>query len=100
MNLKKNDLFQFGTLAVMVIVIGYVLQFAFFKWDLTEEKRHTLTDATKEMLENLEDKVFVRCYLHGEFPANFKRLENSVREKLEEFEDYSDGKVQFEFIDP
>jgi ABC-2 type transport system permease protein len=100
MNLKKNDLFQFGTLAVMIIVIGYVLQFAFFKWDLTEEKRHTLTDATKEMLENLEDKVFVRCYLHGEFPANFKRLENSVREKLEEFEDYSDGKVQFEFIDP
>ncbi len=100
MNLKKNDLFQFGTLALMVIVLGYVLQFAFFKLDLTEEKRHTLTDATKDMLENLEDKVFVRCYLHGEFPANFKRLENSIREKLEEFEDYSDGKVQFEFIDP
>lgn len=100
MNLKKNDLFQFGTLALITIVVGYVLQFAFFKWDLTEEKRHTLTDATKEMLENLEDKVFVRCYLHGEFPANFKRLENSVKEKLEEFEDYSGGKVQFEFIDP
>ncbi|MBM3428179.1 MAG: hypothetical protein FJX95_05290, partial [Bacteroidetes bacterium] len=100
MNLKKNDLFQFGTLALTVIVVGYVLQFAFFKWDLTEEKRHTLTDATKDMLENLEDKVFVRCYLHGEFPANFKRLESNVREKLEEFEDYSGGKVQFEFIDP
>ncbi len=100
MNLKKNDLFQFGTITLITLALGYVLQFAFFKWDLTEEKRHTLTEATKQMLGGLEDKVFVRCYLHGEFPANFKRLENSVREKLEEFEDYSDGKVQFEFIDP
>lgn len=100
MNARRTDIIQFLIGALIVLVTGYILQFSFFKWDLTEEKRHTLTEATKDMLTNLEDKVFVRCYLHGEFPANFKRLENSIREKLEEFKDYSDGKVQFEFIDP
>jgi ABC-2 type transport system permease protein len=100
MNARRTDIIQFLIGALIVLVTGYILQFSFFKWDLTEEKRHTLTQATKDMLTNLEDKVFVRCYLHGEFPANFKRLENSIREKLEEFKDYSDGKVQFEFIDP
>jgi gliding-associated putative ABC transporter substrate-binding component GldG len=100
MKQRKSDIFQFIALTTIVLALGYVLQFTFFKWDLTEEKRHTLTDATKEMLENLNDQVFIRCYLHGDFPANFKRLEQSTLEKLQEFEDYSNGKIQFEFIDP
>ncbi len=100
MKQRKSDIFQFLVWTLIVLAMGYVLQFTFFKIDLTEEKRHTLTDATKNMLENLEDKVFIRCYLHGDFPANFKRLEQSTLEKLQEFADYSDGKIQFEFIDP
>jgi ABC-type uncharacterized transport system involved in gliding motility auxiliary subunit len=94
MKQRKSDIFQFIALTTIVLALGYVLQFTFFKWDLTEEKRHTLTDATKEMLENLNDQVFIRCYLHGDFPANFKRLEQSTLEKLQEFEDYSNGKIQ------
>jgi ABC-2 type transport system permease protein len=83
----------------IVISLTIICSFVFFKVDLTAEKRHTLTPSTIEMLENLEDKVFVRCYLTGEFPAGFKRLERAVKESLDEFRDYSNGQVEYEFID-
>ncbi|MFN8700429.1 MAG: gliding motility-associated ABC transporter substrate-binding protein GldG [Flavobacteriales bacterium] len=99
MNTKRNDLFRLFVSLGIVLLASYLLSFFFFKADLTEEKRHTLTPATRDMLGEMEDKVFVRCYLHGEFPAGFKRLEQSIRERLQEFRDYSDGLVDYEFID-
>jgi ABC-2 type transport system permease protein len=99
MNQKRNDIIRLFLSLGIIMLSGYLLSFFFFKADLTEEKRHTLTPATREMLEGMEDKVFVRCYLHGDFPAGFKRLEQSIRERLQEFRDYSDGKVDYEFID-
>jgi ABC-2 type transport system permease protein len=34
------------------------------------------------------------------FPAGFKHLEQSVKERLDEFRDYSNGRIEYEFIDP
>jgi gliding-associated putative ABC transporter substrate-binding component GldG len=97
---KKGNLIQFVLSLGILVVIGLLSSFAFTKFDLTEEKRHTLTSSTVEMLENLDDQVFVKCYLHGEFPAKFKRLEQAIKEKLDEFVDCSNGKVSYTFIDP
>lgn len=99
-NSKRNDLFQLFVILAIILATSFVLSGFFFKWDLTEEKRHSLTPATIEMLEKLDDNIFVRCYLHGEFPSEFKRLEKSIQERLDEFRDYSDGRIDYEFIDP
>ena len=96
---RQSDLIQLLLGIAIVIVIGVASGFAYTKLDLTEEKRHTLTESTIEMLDELDDEVFVRCYLTGEFPARFKRLEKAVKERLDEFSDYSNGKLRFEFID-
>lgn len=100
MNNRRNDLIRlFLKLGILGAAV-YIVSFVFFKIDLTEEQRHTLTPATKEMLQGLDDRVFVRCYLHGEFPAGFKRLEQNIKERLEEFKDFSGDRIDFEFIDP
>lgn len=100
MRRKRSDIVQLLLSLAIVLVSAFLLSYFFFKIDLTEEKRHSLTPATKEMLGNLDDKLFIRCYLHGEFPAEFKRLENSIKERLDEFCDYSEGNIDYEFIDP
>lgn len=97
---KRTDLLSLLISLAILVLIGIAGDLLFFKIDLTEEKRHTLTPATINMLENLDDDVFVRCYLSGEFPAMFKRLEKSIQERLDEFNDYSGGKVSYEFINP
>jgi gliding-associated putative ABC transporter substrate-binding component GldG len=100
MRRKRSDIVQLLLSLAIVLVSAFLLSYFFFKIDLTEEKRHSLTPATKDMLGNLDDKLFIRCYLHGEFPAEFKRLENSIKERLDEFADYSGGNIDYEFIDP
>jgi ABC-2 type transport system permease protein len=67
--------------------------------DLTEEKRYTLTDGTKALLEKQEDIIFVRVLLEGEFPAGFKRLQSATREMLEDFRSVS-SYVEYEFYNP
>jgi ABC-2 type transport system permease protein len=100
MKRKRSDILQLFLSLGIVLISAFLLSFYFFKLDLTEEKRHSLTTATQEMLGNLPDPLFIRCYLHGEFPAEFKRLENSIKERLDEFVDYSNGQIDYEFIDP
>ncbi len=97
---KRNDLFRLVVSIGLIFLGAFIMSFFFFKLDLTEEKRHTLTGATKEMLGTLENKMYVRCYLTGEFPAGFKRLEQNIKERLDEFRDYSDNQIEYEFIDP
>lgn len=100
MNRRRSDLVRFALSAGIVLVSAFLLSFYFFKIDLTEEKRHSLTPSTISMLESMDDNMYIRCYLHGEFPAGFKHLEQSIRERLDEFHDYSGGKIEYEFIDP
>lgn len=90
-------------LGIGLLVIGLLNILAgqyFFRIDLTEEKRYTITDATKETLRGLEDVVYIDVYLEGDFPAGFKRLQNAIRERLEEFRVYGGNNIQFKFVDP
>lgn len=96
---KRDDLIQFLLSCAILIIVLIASQFAFFKIDLTEEKRHTITDATESLLGTLEDDLYIRCYLHGNFPAKYRRLEQAYRELLDEFNDVSGNKIQYEFID-
>ena len=86
----------------MIILAGlnWLASLFFFRWDLTEDKRYTISDATKQLLGNLDKDVIVNVYLSGEFPPGFERLESATRETLEEFKTYSNGHLSFQFSDP
>src|SRR5438874_91497 len=97
---KRQAITQF-TIVVAIIVALNVLSSAFFtRLDLTADKRFTLTDSSKKLLRDLNDVVFVKVYLKGDFPAGFKRLATSAKEMLDEFKVYGGDKIQYEFIDP
>ncbi|MCK9616904.1 MAG: gliding motility-associated ABC transporter substrate-binding protein GldG, partial [Lentimicrobiaceae bacterium] len=95
----KNNLFQLGMYLLIVILINIIGSFLFTRFDLTAEKRYSLSPATKTMLKELDDIVFFRVYLDGEFPAGFKRLKNETKEMLDEFRAYSNN-IEYEFINP
>ncbi len=70
-------------------------------FDLTSEKRFTLTRPTKKLLKNVSGFITVDVLLEGKgFPAGFQRLRESVRERLQSFRDISGGKLVFHFRDP
>lgn len=97
---KKRDLTSLGLTIIVLILLNFVGSFVFHRFDLTSEKRYTLSDATKKLLSNLNDVVYVKVYLEGEFPAGFKRLRNETKEMLDEFRTYSNDNIEYEFINP
>ncbi|WP_338767089.1 gliding motility-associated ABC transporter substrate-binding protein GldG [Bernardetia sp. ABR2-2B] len=100
-NTKKwENIMQLVVLFLGLILINILAQNYFFRLDLTAEKRYTITESSKTILENLEEPVFIEIYLEGELNSSFKRLQKSVKETLEEFSMYAGKNIQFTFINP
>ena len=98
---KKLENILLALLAITTfILINQLANRYFFRLDLTEEKRYSITDATKKQLQALPDVVTIEIYLAGELPAGFKRMQQSLLETTEEFSIYSNGKITYQIIDP
>ena len=97
---KFRDIIELFVSLALVVVLNVIVQFTPWRADLTSEKRYTLTDATKEMVAELKDPIYVKVYLEGDLPAELLRLRNATRELLEELKAHSPGTIDYEFIDP
>lgn len=84
----------------LLLLFNFLGQQFFFRLDLTEEKRYTMSGATRQLLESLQQPVTVTVYLTGDFPPAFRRLEQSVRETLNEMQVYGGTNLHYVFIDP
>lgn len=98
-NVRKREWMLLLLVLAGIAAVNVISSYVYTRFDLTTEKRYTLSDATKEILTNLDDIVFFRVYLEGEFPAGFKRLRKETRELLDEFRAYNKN-IQYEFINP
>ena len=97
--IKISNLTQLALGLVIIILVNVISSFVFTRIDLTSEKRYSLSDATKSMLDEIDDLVFFRIYLEGDFPAGFKRLARETRELLDEFRAYNNN-IEYQFINP
>ena len=98
-NLKRSQLISFIITLIIIVVVNIIASFVYTRFDLTSEKRYTLSDTSKEILRNLDDYVYLRIYLEGEFPAGFKKLRKETKEMLDEFRAYSKF-IDYDFINP
>lgn len=97
---KRKDVFGLFIGIGILICLNLIGSLLFHRFDLTSENRYSISDPTKELISNLEDQVYITVYLEGNFPASFKRLRNETKEMLDELQAYSNGMVDFEFINP
>ncbi len=87
-------------LLVVLFIINYLASTFHARFDLTKEKRYTLSKATKELLKDLDEEVQIDVFLKGEFPAGFKKLANSTEEFLGLLKDRNSSKIHYQFISP
>ena len=99
-NRRRRDITQLFLSIGIVVFINIISNYVFTRFDLTSEKRYTLSPATKDILKKLDDVVYVKVYLEGDFPSGFKNLRNSAKEMLDEFRAYAGDNLQYEFINP
>ncbi|SFV32877.1 gliding motility-associated ABC transporter substrate-binding protein GldG [Thermoflavifilum thermophilum] len=70
------------------------------RWDLTAEKRFTLSPATIRLLKHIHEPIRIQIYLSGKLPAGFRHLSESIRDLLNNFRNYAGSRIQYSFIDP
>src|SRR5690554_4336464 len=87
----------------VIILVNVIVSFLDFRVDFTRDQRYSLTDTSINFLKSdslLSDKILFKIYLEGEFPAEVKRLQKAVRDKLDEFKYYAGDRIEYEFINP
>lgn len=99
-NIKKQSLLQLLLLVSILVLLNVLSRFVFSRIDMTQEKRFTLSQSSKQLSKDLNDIVFFKIYLDGDLPPGFNRLKNSLKELLDEFRVYSGDNIEYEFIDP
>ena len=92
---KKNIIYLFLAIVLLLGAFGIFSK----RFDLTQEKRYTLSSATEKVLKSVDKNLTINVYLDGDFPASFRQLQNETKFLLEEFRKIN-PKIDFKFIDP
>ena len=95
----KNRAKSIGITVVVLLVLNTIGSLFFFRLDLTKDKRYTLSPTSLQIIEQVQNPLYIKVYMDGELPAEFKRLQLETRQMLEEFQGYNSN-IVFEFIDP
>lgn len=101
--IKRKSYRQFFNLVfslAAVFLLAFILSSFFFRFDLTSEKRYTLSDFSKETLRDLKDIVFVKVYLEGDLNIPFRKMQQNIRETLDEFKVYAGDNLEYQFVNP
>jgi gliding-associated putative ABC transporter substrate-binding component GldG len=84
---------------VLLVVFNIIGNLFFLRFDLTKDKRYTLSETSLQIIKQAKNPLSVKIYMTGELPADFRRLQQETKQLLEEFQAYNSN-IVFEFVDP
>ena len=84
----------------ILIMANLVSRQYFFRVDMTEDKQFTLSNATRDILTNLENPITVTAYFSQNIPQQFQKTKRDFQETLIEYSTRSKGMLDYVFVDP
>ena len=81
---NTNILIQSALTIILIILVNLIAHRFYTYVDLTEDKRFTLEDATKKLVSDVDQTIFVEVLLEGQLNSGFIRLQNRCREVLDQ----------------
>lgn len=78
---------------VALVVVNLLAWKVVYRWDMTNDKRYSISSATKGLLQSLESPLEITLFLDGELNAGFTRLKKATKEIVEELNVYATIKV-------
>jgi ABC-2 type transport system permease protein len=98
--MKANKHISVVLLIVLVLFINILTSFINWNIDLTADKKYSFAKESTSIINSLDDKLFIKVYLEGDFPAEFKKLQKSTEDLLKRFKAIANNNIDFEFINP
>jgi ABC-2 type transport system permease protein len=98
---KKPTIVRNILIAICIIfALNWIGNSSYVRFDLTEDNRYTLSDATKSYLSNIQDTIRFSVYLHGDLPVTFTKMKRDVSDFLEEIKRIGGSRIHIKYIDP
>lgn len=79
---------------VALVVINLLVSYMVWRWDMTDDKRYSISAPTKALLQDLDAPLTITLLLDGEMNAGFLRLQKATQEMVEELGVYAAGGYQ------
>lgn len=87
-------------ITAIVLVVNLLSKRYNLRLDFTEDKQYTLSEATKDILKNLDEPVTVKAYFSDNMPAHIAKTKDDFNDMLIEYSNISNGMLVYEFISP
>ena len=85
---------------IILLVLVSISYFYFFRVDLTLEKRYSISNQTKSLMEKINYPIEVIVYLDGDLNPGFQRLKRSTSELLDDLSIYSNKSISVKYENP
>ena len=99
-SLRSQTLIRSGITLAILVALNIISIRIFARFDLTRNSQFTLSEASKSLVRNLDDKVTVRAYFTEDLPAPYNNNRRALLDELNDYRAYARGNFQFEFVDP
>ncbi len=96
---KQNNLKALFTVILVLVLLNLASTRLFVRADLTQDKRFTLSKTSKDIVDAVNQPLYIDVFLKGNFPGEFKRLQTETSQLLEELKAQNPN-IIFQFVDP
>jgi gliding-associated putative ABC transporter substrate-binding component GldG len=99
MSAVKNNFKNIAITIGFIIVLNIAGHFIFKRFDLTADKRYTLSQTSLNIIDEVKEPLYIDVFLEGDFPGEFKKLQTETQQLLEEFK-AQNSNIIFQFVNP
>lgn len=100
-NETKRQAIIIAVIAIgILIAVNIISSTVFSRVDLTKNKTYTLSPISKQIVENLDDKMVVKVFFSDNLPPPYNNLRTQVKDILSDYRTYSNGDLNYEFYNP
>ena len=99
----KHRMYQWAavlTIANFIVANGWLNSISWARVDITEGQQYSLSQATENQLESLQEPLLIRGYFSAKTHPLLAPLVPQLKDLLKEYSLVSEGHVNVEFIDP
>lgn len=91
---------RISLIGVSIGLLIFISNFFYFRLDLTSDKRFTISEPTKKLLESIDEPIKVTIYLEGDLNPGFLRLKKATADLFEELSAHGKSKFVIEYENP
>lgn len=97
---KRETVLQILLIVGIAVAGNYLAEQLIWRFDLTQDNRYTLSEASRDIAAKVKDPINVTAYFSADLPPQMSRAKDEFQNFLDEFRVYSGGNLEYKFVNP